>query len=82
VVGNHNQSFQSAAATVRSGFTLTDRDETHVIFGFRVSAPYFDVLGVHAKLGRTFLANEDDLQADPVVVLSYRFWQRSRATRR
>ena len=46
------------------------------IFGFRVSATYFDVLGVHARLGRTFLANEDEPQADPVVVLSYGLWQR------
>jgi MacB-like periplasmic core domain len=35
-----------------------------------------DVLGVHARLGRTFLANDDEPQADPVVVLSYGFWQR------
>ena len=73
---NHNQSFQSSAATVRSGFILTGRDDTRVIFGFRVSATYFDVLGVHARLGRTFLAKEDEPQADPVVVLSYGLWQR------
>lgn len=72
----HNQSFQSAAATVRSGFIFAGRDETRVIFGFRVSATYFDVLGVHARLGRTFLTNEDEPQAGPVVVLSYGFWQR------
>jgi putative ABC transport system permease protein len=72
----HNRSFQSAAATVRSGFIFADRDETRVIFGFRVSATYFDVLGVHARLGRTFLRSEDEPQADPVVVLSYGFWQR------
>ena len=73
---NHNQSFQSSAATVRSGFIFMGRDDTRVVFGFRVSATYFDVLGVHAGLGRTFLANEDEPQADPVVVLSYGFWQR------
>jgi putative ABC transport system permease protein len=73
---NHNQSFQSSAATVRSGFILTGRDDTRVVFGFRVSASYFDVLGVHARLGRTFLANEDEAQASPVVVMSYGFWQR------
>src|SRR4051794_34244369 len=52
---NHNQAFQSSAATLRSGFILTGRDDTRVIFGFRVSPTYFGVLGVHAGLGRTFL---------------------------
>lgn len=73
---NHNKSFQSAAATTRAGFLLTGRDETNVIFGFRVSAAYFDVLGVRAALGRTFLPGEDDSASDPVVILSYGFWQR------
>ena len=73
---NHDRFFQSTAATLRSGFILTGRGDPRVVFGFRVSAAYFDVLGVHARLGRTFLAKEDEPQADPVVVLGYRLWQR------
>src|SRR5205823_6031952 len=43
----------------------------------RVSSRFFSTLGVSAILGRTF-AEVDDRIADPepVVVLSYRFWQR------
>ncbi len=41
-----------------------------------VSGNFFDVLGVKAALGRTFLPDEDAMGgAHPVVVLSHRFWQ-------
>lgn len=37
---------------------------------------FFDVLGVHAQIGRTFEPEDDRVQgARPVVVLSHRFWQ-------
>ena len=54
---SHIQSFQISAATVRSGFILTGRDATRVIFGFRVSATYFDVLGVKPAMGRLLVLN-------------------------
>jgi len=42
-----------------------------------VSGNYFDVLGVKAEHGRTFLPDEDQTPAThPVVVLSYAAWQR------
>ena len=42
-----------------------------------VSGNFFDVLGVKAALGRTFLPDEDEMGgAHPVVVLSHQFWQR------
>jgi predicted permease len=45
--------------------------------GYAVSANYFTDLGVNARIGRTFLPDEDHLPgANPVVILSYRFWQR------
>jgi hypothetical protein len=38
---------------------------------------YFTLLGVHTALGRVFHRGEDRVgSADPVVVLSYGFWQR------
>jgi putative ABC transport system permease protein len=42
-----------------------------------VSANLFDVMGVKAYLGRTFLPGEDQPGAAPVLVLSYGYWQRS-----
>ncbi len=44
--------------------------------GFVVSGNYFDVLGVKAAHGRTFLAEEDGVAgAHPVAVISDRLWQ-------
>src|SRR5207237_10210226 len=40
-----------------------------------VSADYFSVFGVKARIGRTFAPGEDQPGANPVVVLSYSLWQ-------
>jgi predicted permease len=42
----------------------------------RVSTNVFDVLGVRPGLGRGFEPGEDRPGAEPVVVISHRFWQR------
>jgi putative ABC transport system permease protein len=42
-----------------------------------VSGNYFDVLGVQSALGRLFVPSDDVAQnANPVVVLSFNYWQR------
>jgi predicted permease len=41
----------------------------------RVSAHYFDVLGIPLYLGRSFTDQEDVQHGPPVVVLSYKLWQ-------
>src|SRR5215208_7889861 len=47
------------------------------IWGYEVSGNYFDVLGVKAIRGRTFLPEEDKTRlTHPVVVLSYDGWKR------
>src|SRR5215216_4283080 len=47
------------------------------IWGYEVSGNYFDVLGVKAIQGRTFLPEEDKTKnSHPVIVLSYDCWQR------
>ncbi len=43
--------------------------------GKLVSADYFNVFGVKARLGRVFAPGEDQPGAIPVVVLSYAMWQ-------
>jgi putative ABC transport system permease protein len=51
--------------------------ETKQLFASVVSGNYFDVLGVKAEQGRTFLPDEDKTPGThPVVVLSYSAWQR------
>jgi len=57
-------------------FTLSRGDAGVRAFGLLVSANYFDVVGVQAFRGRTFLREEDTgLDAHPVAVLSFDFWQ-------
>jgi predicted permease len=47
------------------------------VWGFEVSGNYFDVLGVKAIKGRTFLPEEDKTPlSHPVAVVSYESWQR------
>ena len=44
--------------------------------GGRVSANLFDVLGIQPLLGRTFLPEEEEPGATPVVILSEQLWRR------
>jgi putative ABC transport system permease protein len=46
------------------------------VSGLRVSAGFFQVLGVKPFLGRTFLPTEETLGRDHEVVLSYGLWKR------
>ncbi len=71
-----NQSFEDMVATEGSDFALTGEGEPERLEGTRVSASYFNLLGVSAALGRTFLPGEDQPGHDQVVVLSDGLWQR------
>lgn len=53
------------------GTTEAQRLQTGV-----VSANFFDALGLHPVLGRSFRPDEDQPGADPVLLLSYEYWQR------
>jgi putative ABC transport system permease protein len=67
-------SFSAMAARTGDSFTLTGRGEPRQVRAALVSAPYFDVLGVKAALGRTFAPDEDQPGRNRVIVLSHRFW--------
>jgi len=69
------QSFIGMAAMAERSFNLTGVGEPERLEGRRVSANLFDLLGVPALLGRTFVA-DDDRPATHVVLLSYSLWQR------
>jgi predicted permease len=72
-----NPVFSGVMARFPISFSMSWHDQTERVHGDLVSGNYFDVLGVHAAIGRTFTP-EDDLKpgAEPVVVLSYGFWKR------
>ncbi len=45
------------------------------VFGKAVSACFFQIFGTRPAVGRFFLPEEEELGHEPVVVLSYGFWQ-------
>ena len=57
--------------------TLLANGQAERVSGELVTGNYFDVLGVHAHIGRTF-TQQDDLTpgGHPLVVLSHSFWMR------
>jgi predicted permease len=57
-------------------FTLLGGSEPHQVRTGVVSAGFFDFFGVKPLLGRTFLDEEEKPGAQPVLVLSYEFWQK------
>ena len=71
-----SQSFESMAASELRSFALTGEGEPERLTGMRVSADYFQVLGVDAARGRTFRPGEDRAGHALVVILSHELWQR------
>lgn len=72
----------SSAFTSLAAFGSAARSLWHDASGTRavqmqlVSGNFFDVLGLHAELGRTFLPDEDAAPgAHPVAVVSHDFWR-------
>jgi len=59
-----------------SRFVLIGSGEPEEIFGGRVTANCFSVLGVQPMLGRSFLPGEDRAGKNDVVLLGYGLWQR------
>ena len=55
-------------------FDLINRGEPDRVDTGVVSANFFDVLGVGARVGRTFAGSDDDLGAEAVLVLSHEYW--------
>jgi hypothetical protein len=73
-----NNSLDALAAYQISGpLALTTNDEPVRVAVTYCTPNYFTLLGTRTALGRVFHQGEDRVgSADPVVVLSYGFWQR------
>jgi len=69
-------SFQEIAVLRRQTFNVAADDRAERVNGQRVSANFFRVFGVPPQLGRPFLAEEETLGRDRVVVLSDAYWRR------
>jgi predicted permease len=71
-----NRSFSTLAAYREDDFNLTGMGEPERVPAEMISASFFAVLGVTPAAGRTFLPNEDQVGAAPVVLVSGGFWKR------
>jgi putative ABC transport system permease protein len=69
------RSFDALAEYHSMSFNLLRRGEPQRVQTGVVSANYFDALGVRALFGRTLRVGDDQSGANPVIVLSYRFWR-------
>jgi putative ABC transport system permease protein len=70
------RSFEEIASVRSAGFQFTGGEFPERIRGLRVSANFFQTVGVNPLLGRTFVSGEDKAGRDNVVVMSHGLWQR------
>jgi putative ABC transport system permease protein len=66
--------FSSFAADTGTGYILTGIGDPAQLNGANTTANYFDTLGVHPILGRTFLP-EEEMKAD-VALITESFWRK------
>lgn len=69
---NRAGSFNGVAAFGPSIFQLASEQGPKRVYGIRVTANLFQVLGVKPALGRTLTAEDSD---EPVLLLSYQYWR-------
>jgi putative ABC transport system permease protein len=69
-----NEVFDFMAAQTGGPATLTGHGDAIQLRGARVSSRYFDIFGIQAEHGRTFLPDEDQPGKERVVVLSHVLW--------
>jgi putative ABC transport system permease protein len=72
---SQNTVFDGMAAQRGSSMTMSGVAEPVELRAALVSAPYFEIFGVRAALGRTFAKDEDERGAPRVAVMSYKLWQ-------
>ncbi|MBZ5670067.1 MAG: ABC transporter permease [Acidobacteriia bacterium] len=71
-----NRSFSALAGYRTDSFDLTGIGEPERLPAEMISASFFPLLGVRPAIGRTFLPEEDQIGAAPVVLISDGFWKR------
>src|SRR5262245_6269 len=70
-----SRSFEGMAAFVNGDRTFTSFDQPITSFTHEVTPNYFDVAGVQAFRGRTFLPDEGLPGKDDVALISYSLWR-------
>jgi len=73
---DQNRSFSELAACTDETFNLSGLGEAEQLASARVTANFFDVLGVRPAIGRTLSAEEDQPGGRNVVLISHSLWMR------
>lgn len=68
-------SLESVVEYHSMSFTLLSHGEPDRVLTGVVSHNFFDMLGIVPLHGRSFVAADDELDADAVLMLSYEYWQ-------
>jgi predicted permease len=74
---DQNKTMESMVEHHSMSFILYGRDEPERVQTGVVSANFFDVLGVKPLLGRSFEPGDEKQGGEAVLMLSYKYWQRS-----
>jgi macrolide transport system ATP-binding/permease protein len=72
----HTEVFEGIAAFSPMFSAVSRDDRARLVLGEVVSGNYFTLLGVHARLGRTLLPEDDVPGASRAAVVSSSYWQR------
>ena len=73
-------SFEQMGAYRWDALNLTGQGKPEKVQGFEVTANFFDLLGVHPGIGRSFLPEEEQRGKDQEIILSYGLWERRYAS--
>lgn len=71
---SQSQSFAAMAAFAHVEFRVTGVGAPEEVSGNRVSANFFEFLGVKAAIGRTFLPEDEKPDGQLVAVLTHKYW--------
>jgi len=75
-IKNSTRSFEQVAIAIGGNFNLTGNGEPERVGAVRVSSNLFTMLGVKAKSGRLFVADDDRPGQIPAAVLTHGMWGR------
>jgi len=75
-LSTHNEVFENLTTYEMRSFSLGSGSEIRPVLVCRVTANFFDVLGVNPTAGRVFSPEEEQPGSDQVAIVSDGFWKR------
>jgi predicted permease len=75
-----NKTFSAIAISRNNSFALTGDGEAEQVSAELISSDFFPVFGVKPLIGRVFAPGEDEIGANPIVLISAGLWKRKFAS--